>query len=145
MGVFAIAILVGLSSFISVFVAAVSPLSSGPKVVATVVIERRQSPVEITRALQEKGIVSNPAQFIKIGRYFRKWSKIKAGEYQVSTDMSPLGVYGVITSGISMARILTVREGLNLYEIGESIEKSGLASQDAFVKLCTNPEFIAKL
>ena len=136
---------VGLGSFVGVFFSAFRPLSSGPKVTAVVLVERRQPPAEITRVLREKGIVSDSAQFIKIGRYFRKWGKIKAGEYLLASDMTPLAAFGVLTSGVSMARVFTVREGLNLYEIGDAMEAAGLAGPDEFAKLCQDARFVAKL
>jgi UPF0755 protein len=59
--------------------------------------------------------------------------------------MSPIEIFSTLTSGISAAHPITVREGENFYEIANDLEAKGLASAEHFVRLCKDPQFIASL
>jgi UPF0755 protein len=108
-------------------------------------IHKGQGPQEIARLLASKNAVSDPKRFVWLGRLTRQWKKIKAGEYEVSPSMSPIEVFGVITSGISIPHPVTVREGENMYEIAADIESKRLAPKAQVVALCKDPKFIGSL
>ncbi len=94
-------------------------------------VSRGQSQREIAQLLEEKKIVSSAEDFRFLGRVLGKWSQLKAGEYQLSSQMSPLQVLSVLTSGASFGRPLTVREGENSYEIAKDLEtlRPGLGAE----------------
>ncbi len=108
-------------------------------------IHKGQSPSEIIKSLTTNGIIKNGRYFLWVGRLGRQWRKIKAGEYRLSASMAPWEIYSLLTSGISAAHPLTVREGENIYEIGENLESKGLMSQEHFVSLCKDKELISSL
>src|SRR5688500_13032708 len=104
-----------------------------------------QSPTKLAQTLVEKGAVRDADDFILLGRIIRQWGKIKVGEYKVSPSMTPIEVFAVVTSGISAAYRVTVREGNNMFQIGETIEQLGLAKRAEFVALCRDRAFMRSL
>ena len=108
-------------------------------------LRKGTSPNDLTKELISKGIIVDGRSFIFLGRIIRGWKNLKAGEYRVSSSMSPIEILRTFTSGISIAYPITVREGENMYEIADDLAKNGLAKRDEFLDLCTNPEFILSL
>jgi cell division protein YceG involved in septum cleavage len=60
----------------------------------------------------------------------------------MSTDMSPGEIFDVITSGVSIAHPVTVREGENMYEIADDLAAKGLSVRARFLEVCRNGKFI---
>lgn len=108
-------------------------------------VQKGQSPNEIAKSLVTQSIVSDGRAFIWVGRLFRQWKNVKAGEYRFSPAMSPLEVFSVLTSGVSVALPITVREGENFYEVADDLASKGLASKAEFLKLCRDRDFIHSL
>src|SRR4051812_33196512 len=86
------------------------------------IVRKGQSSVEISKALASQGIVSDGKLFAWIGRLTFQWKGVKAGEYKLSPSMSPFEIFSTITSGISAAHPLTIREGENMYEIAGDLQ-----------------------
>ncbi len=124
---------------------AVSAARPGYKQPVIIEVHRGESPSELTQLLSAQGVISDPEKFIWLGKLARKWNKIKAGEYQVSPGMSPLEVFGVVTSGISIIHPVTVREGENMYEVAADLETKTLTTKQDFLALCRDPRFIDSL
>jgi UPF0755 protein len=134
--------LVKSSGFIWFAFAPAKPNSQESKIIE---VHKRQSPNEITQILHQDGIISDSLSFVLLGRITRQWGRLKAGEYKVSPAMSPIEILSVITSGISIAHPLTIREGENMYEIATELQAKGLVQKDEFLDLCKDKEFIATL
>jgi UPF0755 protein len=124
---------------------AMTPLQSGAQTSSIIEIHKGQNPHEVTKILLAQGAISDTTHFFWLGRLTRQWKHIKAGEYRVSPSMSPLDLMEVLTSGISIAHPVTVREGENMYEIADDIAAKKLASRDHFLSLCKDSAFIASL
>jgi UPF0755 protein len=140
-----IAILGGMIYGGSVALFAVSAYRPGSVLSSNVLVRKGQTPHEIARLLQGEGAIGDVEQFVRIGRWMRKWGRIKAGEYKVSPGMSPLELFSVITSGISVVHPVTVREGENMYEVAADLASKKLATVEDFLTLCRDPEFIGTL
>ena len=122
---------------------AFAPFQANSKESAIIEIHRGLSPNEVTKSLASKGIISSGRNFLWLGRLTRQWGHIKAGEYQISSAMSPMQIFSRLSSGISVAYPVTIREGENLYEIGQSLaEKKLVNSADEFIQLCFDQPFI---
>ncbi len=124
---------------------ALSPAQRGSSTKAVIEVRRAEGPSEIAKDLVARGAITNAKDFIWVGRFTRQWKKIKAGEYEVSPSMSPMEIFGVITSGISIGYPITVREGENIYEIAADFEAKKLASRTDILALCKDTRFIASL
>jgi UPF0755 protein len=108
-------------------------------------IRKSEAPSEISKVLLSNSLISDSDQFMLTGRLTRQWKKIKVGEYKLSPSMSPLDIFNIITSGISLAHPITVREGENMYEIADDVAAKGLSSRARFLEMCRNPKFIDSL
>ncbi|OQW52398.1 MAG: hypothetical protein A4S09_08565 [Proteobacteria bacterium SG_bin7] len=99
----------------------------------------------LSKDLFEMGLIKNPDIFYYYVRGFAKGKVVKAGEYSVKKSMSAAEIWSVISSGHSMDRVFTIREGLNSFEIAQIFEKSGFGSADEFLKLVFDKDFAGKL
>jgi UPF0755 protein len=83
--------------------------------------------------LQHKGVIIHPLKFAILARISGLDKKIKSGEYNLSSAMSPLEVLQKIASGKVRLYRLTVPEGLTTPQIAATVENSGLAKQSEFM------------
>ena len=110
-----------------------------------IIVNRRESASQLTKTLESNGLVSDGRKFMWLGRLTREFNSVKAGEYAISSDMSPFQILNVLTSGISVNHPVTVREGENMYEIADDIQAKGLAKKERFIALCKDRKFMATL
>lgn len=96
----------------------------------------------IAKGLQEKQLVKNAALLVLYAKTKNMASKLKRGEYLLNTSMTPDEVLAVITSGKSIARSLTLSEGLNVFDIATLLESAGYGSKDDFYRLIRDPNFV---
>lgn len=122
-------------------------ISPGPGDGQPVLIEvtRGLTPREISRILAEKQVVSDADDFRFLGRLLGKWGGLKAGEYLVSSRMSPRQVLDVLVSGVSYGRPLTVREGENIYEIAKKLDSLRPGAGQEFLNLTRDSSLLAPL
>ncbi len=124
---------------------AYSAAEPGSSSSSTIEIHKGQNPSDIIKRLASNKIITDAKNFMWLGRLTRNWKRIKAGEYQVSPSMSPLEIFSILTSGISIAHPVTVREGENTFEVTDDLTEKGLIHYDRFTALCQNPEFISSM
>jgi UPF0755 protein len=105
----------------------------------------RKSFSAISRDLESKGLIKSAMLFNIYARAVGERSRVKVGEYLLKTNMTPSEIMRIITSGKSIARSITVTEGLSIYEIGDLFEKQGLGSAESFVKLVRDRQFVKAL
>ncbi|MBY0470190.1 endolytic transglycosylase MltG [bacterium] len=110
-----------------------------------ILVKKGQSGREIATFLASKNIVSSGRKFLMIGKFLGKENSIRVGEYQVSPTMTPMKIWSVITSGVSLSHPITVREGENMYEIADDIESKGLGTKKEFLQLCKSRVLMQKL
>ncbi len=100
---------------------------------------------KIANDLERVGLLRNASFFNIYARLTGQRAKIKAGEYELNTRMTPPEVLGVITSGKSITRPFTVSEGLNIWEIADLIQARGVGTKEEFLKIVKNAELIESL
>jgi UPF0755 protein len=106
-------------------------------------VRRNEPPSEIAQALFAEGLITSREQFLWGGKLLRQWRQVKAGEYALSAHQSPLEIFEVLTSGVSVTHPVTIREGENLFEVADDLAIQGLADRKKWIDLCRNPKFIA--
>lgn len=124
---------------------ALTPAQAGSQETFYIEVKRGQPASELAQSLASQGVIASARRFVLLGRLTRKLGKIKAGEYQVSPNMTPVEVLSIVTSGISVQRPFTIREGLNIYEIANELEAKGLMTRARFLELARDPGFIQTL
>ncbi len=90
---------------------------------------------EITRHLNQTGIVTQPLKFRLYARLKGDDNRLKAGEYSISTNMSPARVLATLVSGKVRLHRLTVPEGLTLRQMATLVAEAQLCSAPEFLKL----------
>ncbi len=110
-----------------------------------IIINPGQSVSITSEKLYNLGIIKNPEKFKLLSRINGLDKKLKAGEYELSSSMTPISILDRLITGKVLLRRLTVPEGYNLYQIAALIEKSGLCSKEEFLQSATNPLLTRKM
>jgi UPF0755 protein len=98
----------------------------------------------MAQKLADAGVIRHPLVF-QIARFFRPGSKLQAGEYEFVEASSPLAVVDRISRGDVHYYELSIREGSNLFDIAEAVDKLGFLKGPAFLKAARNPAAIRDL
>ena len=69
-------------------------------------------------------------------------TEIKAGEYFLSSAMTPEKILDIIVNGKIYFHRLTVPEGYNLVQIARVVEASGFGTREDFLNIATNTDFV---
>ena len=99
---------------------------------------------QICRLIQEKGIVRYSWGLSTIARIKQVDTRINAGEYELSSSMSPPQVLRKLVSGDIVRRQVTLREGQTIWELGPALEKVGIITAKDFNPALTDSELLAK-
>lgn len=108
-------------------------------------VEPNQTMNTVAQNLNEKKLIKNAKLFLMFSRFKGYNPKLKKGEYALHQAMTPEDILKVITSGKSVARNLTVAEGLNMFDVAEIMEKHNYGTKFENLKLMRDPEFIQSL
>ncbi len=100
---------------------------------------------QIVKQLKKNKLVKHPDRFRRVAVYYNYDNRLRAGEYTLSTKMSPKKILETLAIGKVKLYRLTVPEGYNLYQIAELIESSGFGTKQNFIKVATDPVFSRKL
>jgi UPF0755 protein len=110
-----------------------------------IIIETGKNLKAISKLLAQKKIVTNDKLFTLLVRYKKTARKIQAGEYSLSSAMTPEQILTALVKGRVLLHRLTVPEGMNLEETAQIVENSGFGSKIDFLALATNPKFVHRL
>lgn len=100
---------------------------------------------QVSQELETLGLLKSAKAFTLYARITRSIPKVKAGEYRFYTTMTPRQVMNVLTSGVSIRRVVTIPEGYSVFEIAELLEQKGFAKKDEILALAFDPKFVRKL
>jgi len=105
-------------------------------------VRKGQTGREVSHILKVHGLIHDEKIFFWLGKLYGQWKKLKVGEYRFASSMSAMQLFSTLSSGISVAYPITLREGENIYEIAQTLQSHQLAEASSFLKLCQDPEFI---
>ncbi len=88
-------------------------------------IDPGKSVPSITGKLWEEGLISNPGVFRSYLQYTGLDTRLKAGEYKLNPNMSPIEIAQAIQSSISADITLTILPGWRAEEIANALPTSG--------------------
>jgi UPF0755 protein len=98
---------------------------SGPATVETVVVLPRGAGLgQIAGTLVEAGVIDHPWLFRLAVRVLGRDRDLKAGEYAFPARATPQGVIAMLAKGETVARRLTLAEGLTVAEIFQLLENT---------------------
>ncbi len=94
----------------------------------------------ITTQLQAKGLIQTPFKFRLYARFSGYHTQLKAGEYELSGQMSPRQILEILKGGKVRLYRVTIPEGYQLRQIAEAIQSAGFGRAQEFHRLATDPE-----
>jgi UPF0755 protein len=104
------------------------------------------SPRAVVRLLARAGVVSDFRTAWLYVRWLRRDPRpFKAGQYAFAGALRPDEAFDRIHRGEVKLYRFTVPEGLRIEEIGEIVERSGLARAEDFARFARDPAFAASL
>lgn len=110
----------------------------------TILIEPGQSFETTAKMLAAEGVVRDAEGLRLLARFTGKASRIKAGEFEVSTGWTPGQLLDYLITSKGVQHKLAAPEGLTMRQIARLAEEAGLCSAGAFLKAATDPVLLAK-
>jgi UPF0755 protein len=96
----------------------------------------------VSLRLKTEGLVRSDLAFYYLGRISGKSGALKAGEYELNTEMSAWEILGVITgSHVKLYRV-TIKEGFNMFQVAETLDDLGLVDKMQFLESCWDSQFL---
>ncbi|HKR83228.1 MAG TPA: endolytic transglycosylase MltG [Terriglobales bacterium] len=115
-----------------VWVGFVYVLPAGPSQQTFVDFRNGSSARHIATELKQTGIIRSRWAFLLVHLYRHR--SLKAGEYAFDHPDTLSNIYNRIARGDTYARVLTVPEGYNIFDIAAEVEKLGIDSQHNFLE-----------
>jgi len=85
---------------------------------------------QIAQELEAAGVIAEERRFNLLLEFTGWGPELRAGRYEFERGTTVLEVIRRLREGLTNERLLTVREGLRLEEIGELLEAEGIGSAD---------------
>lgn len=123
---------------------AVSPTNHRNEIV-TVDIPRGTSFLRSVDLLEDAGLIKNKYLFYALVIARNAQGNIRAGEYELSTSMSPLDIINKLVKGDIISYKVTIPEDFTVMEIAARLASYKLVDEKAFVSVSEDAKFIASL
>jgi len=107
----------------------------GDNKAVTFYIERGKSLQQIANELESAGIVRSAWYFSWLGERKDVARRIKAGEYELSSNFYPAKILDILASGQVITRRFTIPEGLTLKQIAQKLDREGVLNERDFIKV----------
>lgn len=110
------------------------------------VVPKGIGPSQLTDALAQRNVISSPGKFGLWLKLSKQFPKVKAGEFELTTQMSPKEIIETL-QGRSLHKgiRITVPEGFMLNQIGAALETASLVSVSDFRNACFDVALLRKL
>ena len=110
-----------------------------------VLIGSGQNFESVTRILHEEDIIHSSFKFKLFARIKGYDRKVKAGEYLLSSSMSPEKILETLSQGKVYLYPITIPEGYTVHQIASLLEKKGVGKRSEFLKVANDPAFTEQL
>jgi UPF0755 protein len=107
---------------------------------AVITVARGQSFSKIAAQLYADGLITHPLKLRLLARLNGAETRIQAGEYLLSSGMSPAAILETMVSGKVRLLKFTVPEGANLRQIADIVAAAGLSDGTAFLQAAMDPD-----
>ena len=109
----------------------------------TLTVEEGERFAEIAEDLRRQGVLRHPLPLVLWARLAGKDRQVHWGEYLITTPLSPLELLARLTGPPDPLHAVTVPEGFTMREIVRLLAGSGFGSEESFLCLLEDPEFLA--
>ena len=142
LGIIVCIVFIGISCQIFIMIVTSHKREAKPQIFE---ITKGQSTHQVAQKLYQEGLIRNALFFKLYSQLNGQGMKIRAGEYQLSAAMRMSEILDIITLGKSISYSITLREGINLYEIADILDEKNIVKKKEFLKASKDPEFIENL
>jgi len=118
---------------------------SGTSLTKTVFIKKGSHLKRVSEVLEKEGIIRNGHFFVLLTAVLGEKTKIKAGEYDLHTQMLPLEVLNTLVKGQVKQHLVTIPEGYTLSQIAQLLEDLNFVDKNGFLQKASSPAFINTL
>lgn len=94
----------------------------------------------ICARLHKQGLIGDTRRFMFLARLQKDDKRLKAGEYELSAELTPLELLDTLVRGDVYLHTLTIPEGYTLKQIAAEIDRLALTNADQFLTLATDPK-----
>jgi UPF0755 protein len=109
----------------------------------TLTVEEGERFAEIAEDLRRQGVLRHPLPLVLWARLAGRDREVHWGEYLITTPLSPLELLARLTGPPDPLHPVTVPEGFTMREIVQLLATSGFGSEESFLCLLEDPEFLA--
>jgi UPF0755 protein len=95
--------------------------------------------------LHLENLIKSPLKLVWIARLRGYAKRLKAGEYLLSTGMSPRQILETMVKGDVLLHKLTIPEGYTTDQIAELVAEAGFASKAEFIRAAANEDLVKKM
>jgi UPF0755 protein len=135
------ACLVVTAAYVDIYIYAGKP-ATADHVKQVVIVEPGQKFKSLSQILHQKGVISHPAKFRFFSRIKGYDKHIKAGEYVLSSAMTPKKILEILVMGRVRLHRVTIPEGHNLRQVAQAVSQAGLGTQADFFNAATNTDLV---
>ncbi|NDC39272.1 MAG: endolytic transglycosylase MltG [Proteobacteria bacterium] len=107
-------------------------------------IEPNKSFKEICAKLHDAAVVRSCWSLGLIARLSKLDTEIRSGEYDLAATMTPREILEKLAKGDVFKRLVLVKEGESIWQIGEKVEKAGLVKAEELNKALVDKQLLAK-
>ncbi|MGE5485085.1 MAG: endolytic transglycosylase MltG [Ignavibacteriales bacterium] len=115
------------------------PASPDPVAPEIIEIPQGTTAAGVAEILHSRGLIRNTLLFRLLAEYKGLDGKLRAGEYEISPAMSALEILQHLVSGPILTHPFTVREGLTVEQIADSLAAQGVVNRESFLKAARDP------
>jgi len=135
-------LLIGVFFVKSIYDESLGPMDKNNPSDVVVLIPPSTTTDGIANILYEKGLIRHPLIFKYEVRKRNVDSRLKAGEYNLSTGMDLDTIIGNLTRGVRDTNTVrfTIPEGYELVQMAEKLESEGLVDKERFLELTSRKE-----
>ncbi len=113
--------------------------------IVTVDIPKGTSFLRSVDLLENAGLIKNKYLFYALVIARNAQGNIRAGEYELSTSMSPLDIINKLVKGDIISYKVTIPEDFTVAEIAARLASYKLVDEKAFISLAGDAKFVASL
>jgi len=108
-------------------------------------LSKGMKPHEISGNLEKSGAIKAGESFFWLGKFTGSWGLIKAAEYEIPAQSTPLQIFKILKSGIGIQHPLLVKEGDNIYQIADTLAAAKFGTASEMLSLLKSAELIRSL
>ena len=138
----AMALLYGYRARFETFLSTPLDLSHEPRIF---VVSDDSSVSDVLVQLAQQGLIRKHSEFSALVGYIYGSSELVAGEYNLSSAMTPLQQLEKMRRGDVVKHTLSLRAGVTLSHVAQLLDQLQIVAEETFLHLAKQPAFLAEL